>query len=55
MHSLERTFVEIVLATIWAVTIANLVVNYKGTVKIGETILGFPIGLARELRAGDNR
>lgn len=55
MHPFERTFVQIVLATISAVTVANLVVNYKGTVKIGEVVLGFPIQLANSLRAGENR
>lgn len=55
MQSAERVFVQIVLATITAVTLANLVVNYKGSVAIGEVVFSFPIKLANSLRAGANR
>lgn len=55
MDTFERTFVKIVLATITAVTVANLIVNYKGTVALAEVAAGFPIALANALRAGGNR
>jgi hypothetical protein len=55
MQSFERTFVQIVLATITAVTVANLVVNYRGTVQLAQVAAGFPINLANALRAGSNR
>lgn len=55
MQTFERVFVQIVLATITAVTVANLIVNYKGTVAIAEVVAGFPVKLATSLRAGGNR
>lgn len=55
MQSFERTFTTIVLATITAVTVANLIVNYKGTVQLAQVVAGFPVALANSLRAGANR
>jgi hypothetical protein len=46
----ERSFVKITLAAITAVTIGNMVVNWKGTVETGKVVLGFPVALVQALR-----
>lgn len=51
----ERDFFKVILATITAVTVANLIVNYRGTVELAKVAAGFPISLAQALRAGGNR
>ena len=55
MNDLERDFFRVVLATITAVTVANLIVNYRGTVQLVQVAAGFPVALANALRAGSNR
>lgn len=49
-QELERDFFKVVLATITAVTVANLIVNYKGTVSLAQTAASFPVQLAQALR-----
>lgn len=49
---LERDFFKVVLATISAVTIANLIVNYRGTVALAQTATAFPVNLAKALTRG---
>lgn len=46
----ERTFLKITLAAITAVTIGNMVVNWRGTVEVGRVVLGFPVNLVQALR-----
>lgn len=55
MQSFERDFVKVILATITAVTVANLIVNYRGTVELAKIGAAFPINIANALRAGSNR
>lgn len=48
--SFERSFVKITLAAITAVTIGNMVVNWRGTVETGKVVFGFPVNLINALR-----
>lgn len=47
---LERTFLKITLAAITAVTVGNMIVNWRGTVETGRVVLGFPVELVKALR-----
>lgn len=50
MQSLERDFVKIVLASITAVTVTNMIVNWQGTVELGKVVTNFPVALIGALR-----
>jgi len=50
MDSLERTFLKVTLAAITAVTVGNMIVNYRGTVELGKVVTGFPVALVNALR-----
>lgn len=50
MDSLERIFLKVTLAAITAVTVGNMIVNYKGTVELGKVATSFPVALVNALR-----
>ena len=49
-QELERDFFKVVLAAITAVTVANLIVNYRGTVALAQTAAAFPVSLVNALK-----
>lgn len=50
MDRFERIFLQTTLAAITATTIGNMLVNYRGTVAIAETIVAAPVRLVNALR-----
>lgn len=50
MDRFERIFLKTTLAAISAVTIGNMIVNYRGTVEVGKVVVGAPVALVNALR-----